>query len=120
MRAGASAFVCKRAQLSELRDVIRLAAKRGTRENERTPGTRTTIESTGGFDPVLTTRQLQVLRELRTGASNCIIARTLGISENTVKHHLYAIFQAMGVSSRTEALVHCARYDWDGNDSRAA
>jgi DNA-binding NarL/FixJ family response regulator len=34
----------------------------------------------------------------------------LGLSEGTVKIHITAIFKALGVSSRTQALVAVARY----------
>ena len=44
------------------------------------------------------------------GKSNRDIAEQLGLSEGTVKIHITAIFKALGVSSRTQALVAVARY----------
>jgi DNA-binding NarL/FixJ family response regulator len=55
--------------------------------------------------PALTPRQHEVLELLVQGKSNRDIAEVMGLSENTVKVHLAAIFRVLGVSSRTEALL---------------
>jgi DNA-binding NarL/FixJ family response regulator len=54
---------------------------------------------------VLTDRQIDVLKLLAKGRPNKLIARELGISEGTVKIHLAAIFRALHVRNRLEALV---------------
>lgn len=54
---------------------------------------------------LLTPRQHEVLALLVQGKSNQDIAEAMGLSPNTVKVHLAAIFRVLGVSSRTEALV---------------
>lgn len=54
---------------------------------------------------LLTERQIDVLRLLSQGKPNKLIARDLGISEGTVKIHLAAIFRALDVRNRTEAVV---------------
>jgi DNA-binding NarL/FixJ family response regulator len=59
----------------------------------------------------LTTRQLEVLREVRDGASNALIAERLHISPRTVEHHVAAIFTKLGVSSRAEAVARCVDLD---------
>jgi len=53
----------------------------------------------------LTPRQNEVLIELGKGRSNQEIARELGISVATVKLHVNAILQALGVRNRTEAAI---------------
>ncbi len=53
----------------------------------------------------LTSRQFEVLRQLARGLPNKLIARELGLSEGTVKVHLLAIFRALGVHNRTQAVV---------------
>lgn len=53
----------------------------------------------------LTERQLAVLQLLARGLPNKLIARELDVSESTVKVHLLAIFRALGVHNRTQAVV---------------
>lgn len=60
-------------------------------------------------EPRLTERQLQVLACIARAESNRRIALELGISENTVKQHVRAVLQCLGVSRRTEALIRAAR-----------
>jgi DNA-binding NarL/FixJ family response regulator len=58
---------------------------------------------------LLTERQIDVLRLLALGKPNKVIARDLGISEGTVKIHLAAIFRALSVRNRVEAVVASRR-----------
>lgn len=53
----------------------------------------------------LTPRENHVLRLLLDGSSNRRIARTLEISESTVKNHLHSIFVKLEVADRTEAIA---------------
>ncbi len=62
----------------------------------------------GGYEK-LTPRQTEVLMELGKGRSNQEIARVLGISVATVKLHVNAILQALGVRNRTEAAIIALR-----------
>jgi len=57
----------------------------------------------------ITERQADVLKLVTKGLSNNEIARQLSIAENTVKQHAHAAYRALGVSSRTEAMVALAR-----------
>lgn len=59
--------------------------------------------------PVLTARQLDVLALLCAGKPNKVIARDMGLSENTVRVHVSAIFTQLGVSSRSAALLAAQR-----------
>ena len=59
--------------------------------------------------PSLTTRQLEVLALLCKGRPNKVIARDLGLSENTVRVHVAAIFAQLGVNSRSAALLAAQR-----------
>ena len=61
--------------------------------------------SLDGLRQLLTERQVDVMRLLSQGKPNKLIARDLGISEGTVKIHLAAIFRALNVRNRVEAVV---------------
>ena len=63
--------------------------------------------STPGYEGIsLTARQNQVLSLVtRQGASNKVIARTLGISESTVKLHMTEILRKYGARNRTQLAV---------------
>ncbi|CAD6560152.1 HTH-type transcriptional regulator MalT [Paraburkholderia hiiakae] len=50
-------------------------------------------------------KETQILGLLATGQTNKAIARSLDISENTVKFHLKQIFQKLGVDSRAGAIA---------------
>lgn len=53
----------------------------------------------------ITARQHDVLRLLAVGKSNKEIARDLGMAEGTVKIHITAIFRALAVVNRTQAVL---------------
>jgi DNA-binding NarL/FixJ family response regulator len=62
--------------------------------------------------PVLTPRQMDVLRELLQGKSNKQICRDLNMAMGTVKSHLAGIFGELRVGSRTEAIAAAERLGW--------
>ncbi|WP_437432919.1 LuxR C-terminal-related transcriptional regulator [Yokenella regensburgei] len=70
-------------------------------ELETLPGSPVTPE-TGA--PRLTEREQQTLRLIANGDSNKAIARTLGISVETVKWHLKQLYEKLGVSGRIQAV----------------
>ena len=46
------------------------------------------------------------------GLNNKLICRALGLAEPTVKNHVSAILRALGVDSRTEAVLAVSRLGW--------
>lgn len=66
-----------------------------------------------GQPPVLTARQFEVLLLIAKGASNRDIAAALGIADNTAKQHTHAVFQALNVTSRAQAIIAAARLGID-------
>ncbi len=53
----------------------------------------------------LSARQLAVLKGLLQGKSNKRIARDLDVAEGTIKAHLSAIYEELGVSTRLNAMI---------------
>jgi DNA-binding NarL/FixJ family response regulator len=122
--AGAVGFVPKEASSELLIDAISVTSHGGiylpatvldkspSREDSSTltdstePGSGPSLQQAY---PGLTPRQADVLVCAVKGQSNKLIARSLGISDGTVKQHLNAIYRALEVSTRTEAIYLLAR-----------
>lgn len=71
----------------------------------REPGAPSRAPAPSDGEDKLTTRQKEVLGELLKGQASKEIARTLDIAEGTVKIHLAAIYRALGVRTRAEAIA---------------
>ena len=65
----------------------------------------------------LSPRELEILDLVARGNSNKLIARQLGISDQTVKNHVSAILRKLEVNDRTEAVVYALRNGWIRMDS---
>jgi DNA-binding NarL/FixJ family response regulator len=68
----------------------------------------------------LTPQQVRVLMMLSEGLLNKQIAYQLGVSEATVKAHVSAILQKLGVESRTQAVIAAAKIEAGGSPQGAA
>ncbi len=71
------------------------------------------------FSP-LTARELEVLALAARAMSNRQVARTLGISEKTVKNHLGSVFRKLGTTSRTAAILVAGRRGLLAGEEHAA
>jgi DNA-binding NarL/FixJ family response regulator len=60
----------------------------------------------GGRNFGLSSREMEVIALIVAGYTNQDLARKLGISENTAKHHLTNIFDKLGVSNRLELVLY--------------
>lgn len=104
--SGVAGFIPKSDSAEVIRQAVRLVLSGGTYAPLRllTPFAAEAPIADGGAHG-LTQRQLDVLRSLARGLPNKLIARELDLSEGTVKVHLLAIFRALNVRNRTEAVV---------------
>jgi DNA-binding NarL/FixJ family response regulator len=109
---GASGFIPKRFGVETLRDAI---MKVMDGDVWVPPDT----DLTSADDPdmarlrdrlvTLTPQQVRVLMMLSEGLLNKQIAYELGVSEATIKAHVSAILQKLGVESRTQAVIAAAK-----------
>ncbi len=103
IEAGASGYLLKDAPPPEL-----LAAVRGASAGQSAfaPAVADRLDShKRRAEPVLSLREIEVLRLVADGQSNRDIGRALFLSEATIKSHLVHIFTKLGVSSRTQAVA---------------
>jgi DNA-binding NarL/FixJ family response regulator len=81
----------------------------------------TTYQVQPSFEELgLTPRQADVLTQLLQGKPNKEIARRLGLSVETVKDHVQAVLRALGVSSRTQAVLAVSQMTQQRLERRAA
>jgi DNA-binding NarL/FixJ family response regulator len=114
MEFGASGFIPKTLGI----DAIRAAISRVLGGGVWTPPD---VDLTTGSDAetaelmarmaTLTPQQVRVLMMLSEGLLNKQIAYQLGVSEATVKAHVSAILQKLGVESRTQAVIAAAKIE---------
>ena len=102
MRAGASAFVKKSAPLEDVVASLRSALSQP--ENFSASGLVNLLKKSDAAD-VLTPRELTVLHALSLPGTNSQLAKTLYISEATLKTHLAAIYRKLKVSNRFSAVT---------------
>ncbi|SDM20498.1 response regulator [Nonomuraea jiangxiensis] len=101
MAAGVAGYLLKDAPREELHRAVRTAAAGGA---VLAPSIASAlIRGPAAQDP--SPRELEVLRLVARGSANKEIARTLLISETTVKTHLKHVFAKLGVDTRAAAVV---------------
>jgi DNA-binding NarL/FixJ family response regulator len=123
MDFGASGFIPKTLGVDEMREAIREVIAGG----QWTPrdvdlGNATDAETAALVARLatLTPQQARVLGMLSEGLLNKQIAYELGVSEATVKAHVSAILQKLGVESRTQAVIAASRIDGIAKPQTAA
>jgi DNA-binding NarL/FixJ family response regulator len=97
IEAGADIYIEKSSGAQEIGNALRALLTADGQFEELAP-----------TDSKLSKRQKQLIVMLDRGLSNREIADELGISEHTVKVHLWRLFRRLGVKSRTQT-IHFAR-----------
>jgi two-component system, NarL family, nitrate/nitrite response regulator NarL len=64
------------------------------------------VAASPGEPGPLTRRQFQVARAAASGLSNKELAMQLGVSEGTIKNHLHAIYEKLGLDGRIPLLLY--------------
>ncbi len=111
LEAGASGYIPKTSKPDVMVAALKLVAAGGTYvppEALEEPG-KGAPRRRGATTLDLTERQRDVLRLILKGYNNERIAAELSIAPNTVKQHVHAVFAALGVSTRAEAVVAASR-----------
>jgi DNA-binding NarL/FixJ family response regulator len=116
LRAGAVGYLLKDVSSNKLVEAIRAAASgqsflqpsvaaKVINEFTRVTSAQPLTSSSQPLVEPLSERELEVLQQVATGASNKEIAAELFITEGTVKNHLTNILGKLGVRDRTQAAL---------------
>ena len=114
MEFGASGFIPKTLGVEAMRGAIKRVLDGGVWTPPDVDLTAVSDAETGELVArmaTLTPQQVRVLMMLSEGLLNKQIAFQLGVSEATVKAHVSAILQKLGVESRTQAVIAAAKIE---------
>jgi DNA-binding NarL/FixJ family response regulator len=120
IRSGARGYLLKNVPIAQLMKALRstqngeAAISRAMmskvmNELARTSGQVSPDQNTSSLDK-LSTREIDVLRELSSGASNDEIAQRLFISKNTVKHHVHNMLEKLEMENRNQLAKTARRH----------
>jgi DNA-binding NarL/FixJ family response regulator len=112
IRQGAKGYLLKNVQSEDLLASLR-ALERGETAMSRSLMNRI-VDEFSHLDPAgvkkdsplekLSRREMEILKELSSGATNKMIGQRLFLSENTVKHHMRSILEKLSVQTRYQAI----------------
>lgn len=114
MDFGASGYIPKTLDVEGMRGAIATVLKGGVwtpPDIDLEAGTDAEAAELMGRLATLTPQQVRVLMMLSEGLLNKQIAYELNVSEATVKAHVSAILQKLGVESRTQAVIAAAKIE---------
>ncbi len=113
LRAGASGYVLKDSQPDAIVSSI-LAIMSGERVMANAVANRVLDLLTGTATPKqfydgLTAREIEILKLLANGLANKQIARSLAISEKTVRNHVSHMYEKLQIYDRSQAVLYAVR-----------
>lgn len=113
VRLGASGYLLKDLDANDLFELL-IGVERNEIIMTRTMGARLLKAVAGSSMPrdggeELSEREIEVLHQVASGASNAQIAEALTISVNTVKVHLHNILDKLRLDNRTQAAAYAVR-----------
>jgi DNA-binding NarL/FixJ family response regulator len=114
MDFGASGFIPKTLGIEPIRDAVANVLKGGVWTPPDVDLSAAADAETAALMArltALTPQQVRVLMMLSEGLLNKQIAYELGVSEATVKAHVSAILQKLGVESRTQAVIAASKIE---------
>src|SRR2546425_5152322 len=126
IKAGASAYLSKSADPTELVDTLRRVRSGQFTINEKVfsrPAVASKVlaefrelsvygpSSAHVFAP-LSPREVQIVDNSAQGRTNTEVAYALAISEQTVKNHMSSILRKLSVNDRTQAVVYAIKQGW--------
>ena len=109
IQAGAIGYLLKDIQADELKNAVKAAARHQLQLSSAASSSLVQQIHSPELVDELTERESEVLRLLAQGYANKTIARTLYISEDTVKTHIRHILGKLNVQSRTQAILAAIR-----------
>jgi DNA-binding NarL/FixJ family response regulator len=112
LESGANGYVLKSSEADEIVEAVR-AVYEGKQAFSSVLGTLPPTTRSQAVSPVeLTEREHDVLRLAARGLTNKAIGFELSISDRTVQGHLANIYEKLGVSGRTEAVMRAVELGW--------
>lgn len=117
LRAGAAGYVLKDAEPEAIVEAVRLVHAGAMALSPAITARLVETAQEADIGPAedfsrdqrLSEREGEVLTQLALGHSNAEIARTIHISESTVKTHISSIMTKWGVNSRVQIIIRAAR-----------
>jgi NarL family two-component system response regulator LiaR len=108
VRAGAKSYLSKTAATAQVVEAVRTAASGGSFLDPHVAAhllDRVKQEPADAPLRLLSPREREVLGNLARGRSNREIARTLSLSEETIKSHVSNVLMKLGLQDRTQAAI---------------
>jgi DNA-binding NarL/FixJ family response regulator len=110
LRAGASAYIVKSVEPSDIASILRQTARGGVYHTVASPPV---VEDTSPEldPPQLTPREQMILVSVAAGLTTAAISKELWVSEHTVKFHLTNIYRKLGVANRAGAVRYALEHE---------